>query len=56
VPVHIWHGDEDRSVADEYAHMMHEAVPGSVLHELPGAGHMFIYDRLGEIGLALTQG
>jgi pimeloyl-ACP methyl ester carboxylesterase len=55
VPVQLWHGDEDRSVPIEYAHSMHEAIPGSVLHEIPGAGHFFIYDRLGEIGTALTQ-
>jgi pimeloyl-ACP methyl ester carboxylesterase len=53
VPVHIWQGDEDRSVQPAHAHAMHEAIPHSVLHEIPGAGHFFIFDRLGEIALDL---
>lgn len=56
VPVQIWQGDEDLSVPPAHARMMHEEIPGSVLRELPGAGHFFIFERLGEIGLALTQG
>jgi pimeloyl-ACP methyl ester carboxylesterase len=55
VPVQIWQGDEDLSVAPAHAHAMHEAIPGSVLHEMPGAGHFFIFERLDEIGLALSQ-
>jgi pimeloyl-ACP methyl ester carboxylesterase len=56
VPVQIWQGDEDLSVPPAHARTMHEAIPGSVLHEIPGAGHFFMFERLGEIGLALTQG
>jgi len=53
VPVHIWQGDADLSVPAMHARIMHEAISGSVLHEMPGAGHFFIFDRLAEIGLAL---
>lgn len=53
VPVHIWQGDVDLSVPAAHATIMHEAIPGSVLHEMTGAGHFFIFDRLAEIGLAL---
>jgi pimeloyl-ACP methyl ester carboxylesterase len=53
VPVQIWQGDEDLSVPPAHAHMMHEAIPHSVLHEIPGAGHFFIFDRLVEIALDL---
>jgi pimeloyl-ACP methyl ester carboxylesterase len=53
VPVHIWQGDADLSVPAMHATIMLEAIPGSVLHEMPGAGHFFIFDRLAEIGLAL---
>jgi pimeloyl-ACP methyl ester carboxylesterase len=56
VTVHIWQGDEDLTVLPEHANAMHAAIPGSVLHEVPGAGHFFLFDTLGEIGLALTQG
>lgn len=56
VPVHLWQGDEDVNVSPDHARMMHESIPGSTLHEIPGAGHFFMYDRLGEIGRVLTQG
>ena len=36
-----------------HAMIMHEAISGSVLHEMPGAGHFIIFDRLAEIELAL---
>jgi pimeloyl-ACP methyl ester carboxylesterase len=49
VPVHLWQGDADVNVPPLHARLMHDAIPGSVLHELPGAGHFFIFDRLTEI-------
>jgi pimeloyl-ACP methyl ester carboxylesterase len=55
VPVHIWQGDADRSVPLAHALLMHEAIPGSVLHEMPGAGHFFIFDELPGIGFALKE-
>jgi pimeloyl-ACP methyl ester carboxylesterase len=54
-PVHVWQGDADRNVPALHARLMHAAIAGSVLHELPGAGHFFIFDRLAEIGEGLQD-
>jgi pimeloyl-ACP methyl ester carboxylesterase len=55
VPVHLWQGDADVNVPPSHASLMHEQILGSVLHELAGAGHFFIFDRLVEICEALKQ-
>jgi pimeloyl-ACP methyl ester carboxylesterase len=55
VPVHLWQGDADVNVPPLHARLMHEQIPGSVLHELPGAGHFFIFDHLVEICEALKE-
>ena len=49
VPVHLWQGDVDRNVPVAHARQMAEAIPGAVLHEVPGGGHMTTLDRTGEI-------
>lgn len=49
VPVHLWQGDADVNVPPLHARLLQEQIPGSVLHELPGEGHFYIYDRLIEI-------
>jgi pimeloyl-ACP methyl ester carboxylesterase len=53
IPVHIWQGDVDRNVPPHHARLLHEAIPGSVLHEIPGAGHLMAFDHLEEIGREL---
>jgi pimeloyl-ACP methyl ester carboxylesterase len=53
VPTHLWHGDADRNVPLEHSRLLHEAIAGSVLHELPGAGHFYVYDLLADVGLVL---
>jgi pimeloyl-ACP methyl ester carboxylesterase len=53
VPVHIWQGDADRNVPPHHARLMHDAIPGSVLHEFAGEGHLMAFDRFEEIGWAL---
>jgi pimeloyl-ACP methyl ester carboxylesterase len=53
VPVHIWQGDADVNVPPRHARLLHEAIPGSVLHEFPGEGHFMIFDHLDEICAAL---
>lgn len=53
VPVHIWQGDADLNVPPHHARLLHEAIPGSVLHELNGEGHFMVLDHFEEIGLAL---
>jgi pimeloyl-ACP methyl ester carboxylesterase len=54
IPVHLFQGDADRNVPASHARLQHEAIPGSVLHEYPGEGHLLIIDRLGEILAAIT--
>lgn len=49
VPVTMWQGDLDKAVPIEHARLMHAQIPGSVLHELPGHGHLYVVDRLEEI-------
>jgi pimeloyl-ACP methyl ester carboxylesterase len=49
VPVHLWQGDADRNVPVAHARLMSAAIPGAVLHEEPGEGHMMGLDRTGEI-------
>ena len=53
-PVHIWHGDEDGNVPIAHAHLQGQMIPGSVMHECPGEGHMLFVDHLEEILLTLT--
>lgn len=49
VPVTMWQGDLDKAVPIEHARLMHAEIPGSVLHELPGKGHLYVIDQLEEI-------
>jgi len=49
VPVHLWQGDADRNVPPNHARLQHEAIPGSVLQEVSGEGHLMGLDHIGEI-------
>ncbi len=49
IPVHLWQGDVDVNVPPSHAVLQHQAIPGSVLHELPGEGHTMVVDHLVEI-------
>jgi pimeloyl-ACP methyl ester carboxylesterase len=49
VPVHLWQGDADRNVPPAHARGMAAVIPGATLHEVPGAGHMMVFDRAQEI-------
>lgn len=49
VPVHFWQGDADRNVPPAHARRMAAAVPGAVLHEVPGGGHLMVVDRIADI-------
>ncbi len=53
VPVHLWQGDADLNVPPGHARLQHEAIPGSVLHEFSGEGHLMGFDHIGEILAAL---
>lgn len=54
VPVHLWHGDADRDVPIAQARRMAEAIPGAVIHDCPGEGHLLAVERLEEILRVVT--
>ena len=54
-PVHIWHGDQDRNVPFEHGRLLAQLIPGAVLHECSGEGHMLVIDHLEEILRTLTS-
>ena len=49
IPVHLWHGEEDRSTPIAMARAMAAAIPNCRTTYLPGEGHLFLFDRWGEI-------
>ena len=49
VPCHFWHGDADRNVPIGHGRFMAARVPGGVLHECPGEGHLLYVDHLEEV-------
>ncbi len=49
VPVHVWHGDVDRNVPLSHGRYQATAIPGAVLHECPGEGHLLVADHMEEI-------
>jgi pimeloyl-ACP methyl ester carboxylesterase len=49
VPVHFWHGDADRNVVIGHARFMADRIPGAVLHECPGEGHLLYVNHLEEV-------
>jgi pimeloyl-ACP methyl ester carboxylesterase len=55
IPVHIWQGDADRNVPPHHARLLHDAIPGSVLHEFAGEGHLMAFDHFEDIGTALNS-
>lgn len=49
VPVHIWQGDVDRNVPPSHGRLQADAIPGAVLHEIPGEGHLLFVDHMQDI-------
>lgn len=49
VPVHLWHGEEDHNTPIAMAHAMAAAIPNCRTTFLPGEGHLFLFERWGEI-------
>ena len=49
VPCHFWHGDADRNVPIGHGRFMAGRIPGAVLHECPGEGHLLYVNHLEEI-------
>jgi pimeloyl-ACP methyl ester carboxylesterase len=38
--VHIWHGESDSNVVVDNAHYLNQHIPNSIIHLLPGIGHL----------------
>ena len=55
VPTQIIHGDHDQIVLVEHGRIIHERMPGSWLHILPGAGHVFMNDQPDETAHLLRE-
>jgi len=55
IPVQIWQGDADRNVPPHHARLLHDAIPGSVLHEFAGEGHLMAFDHFEDIGAGLKS-
>jgi len=48
-PYFIWHGEDDRSMPMAMAQYLAKSIPLCKTNYLPGAGHMFFYDRWPDI-------
>lgn len=56
-PYFIWHGEDDRSTPIAMAKFLARSIPNCQTTYLPGAGHMFFYDRWPDIlGQLLAAG
>jgi pimeloyl-ACP methyl ester carboxylesterase len=49
IPVHLWHGEEDRSTPIAMARAIAAAIQDCRTTFLPGEGHLFLFDRWAEI-------
>jgi pimeloyl-ACP methyl ester carboxylesterase len=49
VPVDIWQGDVDRNVPAAHGRRQADLIPGAVLHEIPGEGHLLFVDHMPDI-------
>jgi pimeloyl-ACP methyl ester carboxylesterase len=48
VPVHIWHGEQDRIVLPVHAHTLAAKIPQAQLHLVPHTGHLAITTHFGD--------
>jgi pimeloyl-ACP methyl ester carboxylesterase len=42
VPIHIWHGQDDRLVSPQQSQILAAALPGATTHFVPGQGHLLL--------------
>jgi pimeloyl-ACP methyl ester carboxylesterase len=49
IPVHVWHGTEDRNIPVSHARYVADAIPNCIAHICEGAGHLLVVDRIEEI-------
>jgi pimeloyl-ACP methyl ester carboxylesterase len=55
IPVHVWQGDVDRNVPPAHGRRLADRIPGAVLHEIPGEGHLLFVDHMPDILSAITE-
>jgi pimeloyl-ACP methyl ester carboxylesterase len=55
VPTTIICGTEDKLTSVGHSRKLHARIPGSTLLECPGAGHMVLLERHGQVNAALDQ-
>jgi pimeloyl-ACP methyl ester carboxylesterase len=48
-------GSKDRSVKPEHAQALADGIPEARLQRFPGAGHLVVLERAGQIALAVTE-
>jgi pimeloyl-ACP methyl ester carboxylesterase len=49
IPVHVWHGDQDRNLPIDNGLRIAAAIPNATFHRVTGAGHWFSYDRFADV-------
>lgn len=54
VPVHVFHGLEDRIVPPSHAHIYARAIPSALVHQLPGRDHQLNND-LSDVAAAISS-
>lgn len=55
IPISVVCGTDDRMIPVEHSRRLHEALPGSTLVEVEGAGHMVLIERHAEVDAALDD-
>ena len=54
MPVHFWHGDDDRTIAMSQAQAVAERMPQATFTVVPGAGHLLLMDHMHNVFAALA--
>jgi pimeloyl-ACP methyl ester carboxylesterase len=49
IPVHFWHGDDDRTVSIFQARAVAERMPRATFNVVAGAGHLLLMDHMDEV-------
>jgi pimeloyl-ACP methyl ester carboxylesterase len=55
LPVHIWHGDQDRLVKPVNTEVLAGAIPAATSHLCAGEGHLLFANRMAEIFTVLAD-
>jgi pimeloyl-ACP methyl ester carboxylesterase len=55
IPVHLWHGAEDRIVSLSHANYLEARIPNAKLTVVPQQGHFLLHKHLREVLQSLTE-